>query len=225
MAPVRVLIVAGSFLVVLLPFEAGEGGRSGILRAGGGWMFATADRAPAVGASPRPEPPRAAVRQPEHRPPPEPTGHIYGYPAGQDPLFDHGTRLPYTHQHLRRPQYNRPRYGAGLPQYVKPSRAQEPVRKPVYHVPLAAKPLDNKPKYTIKNYLPPSASRPPYRVPTYVDRPNYVVKPAHRPAYDRPAYDRSGIFYGRPAYNPPVYTPEEYKPPRYAPSPFIAPPK
>ncbi len=194
--------------------------------AGGAWMFAPVERSPAAGA------PQAARATPplggqpgENRPPREPPGHIFGYPTRQDPLFDHGTRLPYEHQHLERPQWNRPRYGADLPQYVKPSRAQEPIHKPMYHVPLAAAPLDNKPKYTKKNYLPPSVFKPSYEFPTYLDRPNYVIRPIEKPAYDRPAYDRSGIFYQRPEYNGPVYTPDEYKPPRYAPSPFLAPAK
>ncbi len=189
-------------------------------------MFATVDRAPSGG------PPEAVHSIPtnrrtpgENQPPRNPPAHIFGYPTRQDPLFDDGTRLPYERQHLERPQWNRPRYGTGLPQYVKPSRAQEPIRKPMYHMPLTVAPLDNKPKYTIKNYMPPSVFKPSYEFPTYLDRPNYVIRPIEKPALDHPAYDRSGIFYQRPEYRPPVYTPEEYKPPRYAPSPFIAPPQ
>ncbi len=223
MSRVTRLIAASGAVLMLQPFE---GGSWAMVQAGGGWMFATVDR-PSDAGTPqlRPESPPPGAQQAEHHRPQERPGHIFGYPTRQDPLFDSGTRLPYEHQHLQRPQWNRPHYGTGLPQYVKPSRAQEPIRKPMYHVPLAAKPLDNKPKYTIKNYMAPSVSKPSYEFPTYMDRPNYVIKPIERPAYDRPAYDHWGVFYGRPAYNPPVYTPEEYKPPRYAPPPLIAPPR
>ncbi len=201
-------------------------GRRNAAHAGGGWMFATVDRPPDAN---RPPPNSEALSdggQPRaHRPPSEPPGRIFGYPKRQDPLFDDGTRLPYEHQHLERPSWNRPRYGTGLPQYVKPSRAQEPIRKPVYHVPPAIAPLNDKPKYTIRNEGPPSVFKPSYEFPTYLNRPNFVLKPIEKPAFDRPAYDRSGIFYSRPTYNPPIYAPDEFKPPRYAPPPFIAPPK
>ena len=222
MSRVTFFVVGSGVVLMLLPLEVGHWAT---VQAGGGWMFATVDRPPDLGTPQSRREPVPGARQARHHPPQEPPGHIFGYPTRQDPPFDHGTRLPYEHQHLQRPQWNRPRYGSGLPQYVKPSRAQEPIRKPMYHVPLAAKPLDNKPKYTPKNYLPPSVSKPSYEFPTYMDRPNYVIKPIERPAYNRPAYDRSGIFYGRPAYNPPVNAPEKYKPPRYAPPPFIAPPR
>lgn len=191
--------------------------------AGSDWLF---EAAGAVKASPSaalgPEPARSPGKRDK---PSEPPGHIFGYPTAQDPLFDDGTRLPYARQHLEKPRWNRPSYENSLPQYVKPSWAQDPIRKPVYHMPLAIEPLDNKPKYNIKNYMPPSDVKPSWEFPTYMDRPNYVIKPIEKPAIHRPGYDRSAIFYGRPEYLPPVYVPQEYKPPRYAPSPFIAPPK
>ena len=186
-------------------------------------MFSTAGQ-PSAGADPAAPPRSPATASARQRPQREPPGHIFGYPTRQDPLFDDGTRLPYQHQHLERPRWNRPSYDTSVPQYVKPSRAQDPIRKPAYQMPLAIEPLDNKPKYTIKNYMAPSDFKPSYEFPTYMDRPNYVIKPNEKPAINRPGYDRSVIFYDRPEYSPPVYTPEEYKPPRYAPSPFIAPP-
>lgn len=224
-------------------------------QAGGGWMFSTAQQPTAqqptaqqstaqtgsaataqsrAGQSPAAQSPAAqssaarsgaadAPREP--RPTREPPGHIFGYPTRQDPLFDDGTRLPYQHQHLELPHWNRPSYAANMPQYVKPSFAQDPIRKPVYQRPLAVAPLDNKPKYNLKNYMAPSLVKPSYEFPTYMDRPNFVIKPAVKPAINRPGYDHSGIRYEPPVYEPPVYTPEEYKPPRFAPSPFIAPPR
>jgi len=211
--------------VLFLAWPAADGHCTKAL-AGEGWMFIARDRRPEVELR-HPTAERSEPDKPSdsHRERGELPGHIFGYPTHQDPLFDEGTRLPYAHQHLERPRWNRPRYASGLPQYVKPSRAQEPIHKPTYRVPLAVAPLDNKPRYNIENYVPPSARKPSLEYPTYMDRPNYVIKPLEKPSLDRPAYDRSGVFYGRPAYAPPVYTPEEIKPPRYAPSPFIAPPQ
>ncbi len=212
-------------LVVLLFHGLGAGLHSAAAYAGGAWMFAMNRPVEAV-SPPASRQPVAFAAQAADRPSqPEPPAHIFGYPRRQDPLFDTGTRLPYSHQHTHLPQWNRPRYGSSLPQYVKPSLAQEPVRKPMYHKPAVIAPLDNKPKYFIDHYVPPSVSKPSYERPTYMDRPNYVRKPIEKPALDRPGYDRSGIFYGRPAYNPPVVAPEPYKPPRYAPPPWIAPPR
>lgn len=225
MSQFKTCLVASIVILTLLPFEAGGWGRWGDTSAEGGWMFSTAGRT-STGPGPSSRPAStsdAALAEPKL--PRERPGQIFGYPTRQDPLFDDGTRLPYEHQHLQRQQWNRPRYGAALPQYVRPSLAQEPIRKPAYQEPLAVKPLDNKPRYTIENYLPPSVMKPSYEHPTYMDRPNYVIQPIEKPARDRPAYDGSGIFYNRPGYNPPVYTPEEYKPSRYAPSPFISPAK
>jgi hypothetical protein len=216
------MAVSGAVLTVSLSGMDGWGqGRKA--RADGDWMFQATGSAKAGPSAAAPaEPATGAKRQ--HKPS-EPPGHIFGYPTSQDPLFDKGTRLPYARQHLERPVWNRPSYQDNLPQYVKPSWAQDPIRKPMYHMPLAVEPLDNKPKYNIKNYMAPSDFKPSYEFPTYMERPNYVIKPIEKPAINRPGYDRSTIFYNRPEYLPPTYVPQEYKPPRYAPSPFIGPPR
>jgi len=112
-----------------------------------------------------------------------------------------------------------------MPQYVKPSYGQEPIKKPVYRMPLAIAPLDNKPHYDLKNPLPPSVVKPSWEYPSYMERPNYVFQPEVKPAENWPGYDRSQIRYDRPEYLPPAYVPQEYKPPRYAPPPEIAPPE
>jgi hypothetical protein len=223
MACFRPRIALGGAVLVLLCIELGSWDCVPEARADGGWMFSTANRPAETGSAPGSQ--SLPTDTPaEHRSTRgEATGHIFGYPTRQDPLFDNGTRLSYEHQHLERPRWNRPRYDANLPQYVKPSWAQEPIHKPAYHMPQAFAPLDNRPKYTINNYAPPSDFKPSYEFPTYMDRPNYVIRPIEKPAINRPGYDRSGVFYNRPEYNPPVYTPEAFKPLRYAPSPFIAP--
>ncbi len=151
--------------------------------------------------------------------------HIFGYPTHQDPLFDHGTRPDYVHQHLEPRHYDRPAYNP--PGYVVPIWREEPIRKPVYHVPLAVMPNDNRPKYNIRNYQPPAYIKPGDARPAWRDHGNinYVIKPIVRPAYVHPGYDRSVIHYDRPEYIPPVYVPQEYKPPRELPPPYIAPPR
>jgi len=196
----------------------------------GGWMFNTgrsgaakARSASAQNASAGP----SASSQSAHQLPvdEQPVPPPYGYPRKQDPLFDHGTRLPYEHQHLEKPLYKRPSYASAMPQYIKPSYAQEPIKKPMYRMPLATMPLDNKPHYYLKNPLPPSVRKPSWEFPNYLQRPNYVHQPIVKPAENWPAYDKSQIRYPKPEYLPPTYTPQEYKPPRIAPPPYIAPPK
>jgi hypothetical protein len=207
---------------------------------GPSWIFAAGqDRSaalspgnarPAAGGAAAPDPaPTAhsgsAEPSPEERPPADPFTELpYGYPRRHDALFDHGLRLPYERQHLEKPLYRRPSYAAAMPQYVKPSYGQDPIKKPVYSKPLLTLPLDNKPHYDLRYPVPPPVIKPSYERPSYTQRPNYVYQPLDKPPVNRPGYDRSAIHYDRPEYRPPTYTPQPYKPPRYAPPPYIAPP-
>jgi len=208
---------------------------------GPSWIFATGqDRSaapspgnarPAAGSAVAPDPaPTApsgsAEPLPGERPPADPFIELpYGYPRRHDALFDHGLRLPYERQQLEKPLYRRPSYAAAMPQYVKPSYGQDPIKNPVYSKLLLTFPLDNKPHYDMRYPLPPPVIKPSYERPSYTQRPNYVYQPLDKPAVNRPGYDRSGIDYDRPEYLPPTYTPQPYEPPRHAPSPCIAPPK
>jgi len=174
-------------------------------------------KSPAAGTQPAPHRPIGQGHPLPH------AEHRFGFPTHSDPLFDRNVKPDYVRHYIERPAYDRPRYDP--PNVDKPKYHIEPYRKPQYKQPLMIMPNDNKPHYTKQYILPPSLKKPSYQMPTYNDRPNYVIKPAVKPAYDHPDYDNPDIRYRRPSYRPPVYNPQEYKPPRYEPPPYIAPPK
>lgn len=148
--------------------------------------------------------------------------NLFGYPVGQDPLFDRGNREPWNQQHLQRPVYDRPAYER--PGYTAPILRESPVRKPAYEQPFSVLPNDDRPKYDFKHEQAPAYRKPSFERPAY-ERPGYVIHPEPLPAYHKPTYDEGAIRYDRPHYDAPVYTPQEYRPPRELPPPYINPPR
>jgi hypothetical protein len=165
----------------------------------------------------------AASSGPATRPRPEnavrPRENRYGYPIGQDPLFQDSGRPDWQPQHLERQDYERPSYDRPIANDA-PIYRIESWERPAYQKPLDIMPNDNKPRYTIENYEAPGYVKP--TTPEPYDRaPNYDLQPYLKPAYDgEPAY--VAPYVDRPEYQPPNYVPDEYRKPREVPPPFIA---